>query len=240
MDFRKNDMKYPAVYHDLGLIDYTSCLEMQEETRRHIIDNRESAGVLFFLEHPPTYTHGRLADCGNLLTDSDALAKMGVEVHRIDRGGDYTYHGPGQLVAYPIFDLQRLGLNVREYCNALEEVVIHVLEKFGFKAGRQPKYMGVWVDGRKICALGVGVRKWITKHGLAFNINTDMQYFQGIVPCGITEFSVTSLQELNGGEKQDWENIKNLTRDAFIDIFNLELKDVSHRELTEAYLAGER
>lgn len=233
---REHAGEYPAVFCNLGMIDYASCLDLQEDARQCVIDDRNIPGVLFFLEHPPTYTHGRLAEGRNLLLESDTLRERGITIHQIDRGGDFTYHGPGQLVAYPIFDLKRIGLNVRDYCHALEEVVIHVLGGFDIKAGRHPKYMGVWVGEKKICAIGVGIRKWVSKHGLAFNINTDMSYFEGIIPCGITEFNVTSLRNLRGGEQQDWQKVLDMTKDAFVEVFNLDLKDVHRKEL-EAYHA---
>ncbi len=228
--------KYPAVFCDLGMIDYGLSLDLQEDVRQCVIDDGNIPGVLFTLEHPPTYTHGRLAEGSNLLLGSEALLKRGIRIHQVDRGGDFTYHGPGQLVAYPIFDLKRIGLNVRNYCHALEEVVIRVLRGFDIEAGRQPKYMGVWVGEKKICAIGVGIRKWVSKHGFAFNINTDMSYFEGIIPCGITEYEVTSLRNLQGGEQQDPKLVLDMMKDAFVEVFNLELKDVTRKEL-EAYHA---
>ncbi len=229
--------RYPSMFCDLGRIGYPECLELQDAARERIVGDTDSPGILFFLEHPHTYTHGRLADGGNLLFDPDALAAKGIALHRIDRGGDFTYHGPGQLVAYPIYDLKRLGLNVREYMHALEEVVIRVLKKYAIEAGRHPKYTGVWVGDEKICAIGVGVRKWVTKHGFAFNINTDLSYFGGIVPCGIKDKRVTSLQRLNDGVEQDLQEVKRLTKDAFIDVFDLELNDIPRRTFEEGYLA---
>jgi lipoate-protein ligase B len=139
-------------------------------------------------------------------------------------------------VAYPIFDLQRIGLNVRQYIHALEEVVIRVLAEFSIDAGRHPRFMGVWVGDEKICAVGVGVRKWITKHGLAFNINTDLNYFQGIIPCGIRGKDVTSLQKIMS-EKQDMDHIKDLTRCAFADVFNLDLQPVNRSFIEEGIVA---
>jgi len=230
---------YPANFCDLGLIDYAECLSLQDAAREHIIRHREAPGALFFLEHPHTYTHGKLADDANLLFDSDTLKQRGIAVYRIDRGGDFTYHGPGQLVAYPIFDLERLGLNVREYIHALEEVVIRVLNKMGINAERHPRYMGVWVGDEKICAVGVGVRKWVTKHGFAFNINTDLKYFHGIIPCGIKGKEVTSLRKLMGAE-QDFGHVSMLARDAFADVFGLHLHDITLAELKEEYIAHRR
>jgi lipoyl(octanoyl) transferase len=234
---RENKEPYPAYFCNLGLIDYEESLKLQDAARERIILEGEAPGVLFFLEHPHTYTHGRLAEKENLLFNPDALSQRGITVYQIDRGGDFTYHGPGQLVAYPIFDLKRLGLNVREYIHCTEEVVIRVLDKFGIKAGRHPRYMGAWVGEEKVCAVGVGVRKWVTKHGFAFNINTDLNFYQGIIPCGIKGKEVTSLQKLKGGVRQDFSEIMELARGAFVDVFNLELREATRREFEEEYLA---
>jgi lipoate-protein ligase B len=236
-EFRENKKPYASRFVNLGMIDYDECITMQDSIREHIIQKRESPGTLLFLEHPHIYTHGRLAEDCNLLIDRETIEERGITLRQIDRGGDFTYHGPGQLVAYPIFDLEKLDLNVRQYCHALEEVIIRVLANFGIEAGRHEGYMGTWVGDSKICAVGVGVRKWVTKHGLAFNINTDLSYFEGIIPCGITEYRVTSLRELRGGE-QDWDSILALTREAFVSVFNLELTDTTRDELMEDYNAG--
>ncbi len=237
MEFRENKKPYTSQFIDLGMIGYDECIDLQDAVRERIIRDRKRPGVLLFLEHPHVYTHGRLAGARNLLLDESALERRGIALRQIDRGGDFTYHGPGQLVAYPIFDLEFLELNVRQYCHALEEVIIRVLANFGIEAGRHPGYMGTWVGDAKICAIGVGVRKWVTKHGLAFNINTDMSYFEGIIPCGITEYRVTSLRELRGGE-QDWDSILALTREAFAEVFNLELSEISRNEFLEDCNAG--
>jgi len=156
---------------------------------------------LLLCEHPPTYTLGKSGKPEHLLLDEAALADRGASFHRINRGGDITFHGPGQLVAYPILDLEALRPDIHWYLRALEEAVIQTLATYGLRAGRIAGLTGVWLDWetdapnpRKICAMGVRCSRWVTLHGLALNVNTDLSYFSHIVPCGITDKAVTSLQ----------------------------------------------
>ena len=232
--------KYPATFCDLGLIRYDECLNLQECVRRRVMDNQDNPGYLFFLEHPPVFTHGRLASDENLLFDLSTLIQKGIDVRRIDRGGDFTFHGPGQLVVYPIFNLKRIHMNLREYLHALEEVIIRVLSRLGIISGREKQNMGVWVDDRKICAIGVGVKKWVSKHGLAFNLNTDLSYFDGIIPCGIGDKGVTSMKEIRDGVEQDWNEISRITREEFVKLFRLEIEERNSEDLMEMVFAGQR
>ena len=150
------------------------------------------------LEHPNTYTLGKVTDKNNLLSDPDFLKENKISVYEIDRGGDITFHGPGQIVGYPIINLVNWKRDAHEYLRGLEEVIIRTCDEFGLKSQRNPKYTGVWIDDRKIAAIGIKISRWITMHGFAFNVNTDLSLFNGIIPCGIKEKSVTSLsKELN-------------------------------------------
>lgn len=154
--------------------------------------------TLLLLEHPHTYTLGKTADKANLVGSEDYLKEKGIEVFDIDRGGDITYHGPGQLVGYPIIDLQKWKPDTHLYLRTLEEMMIELLVGYGIEAGRKEAYTGVWIGDGKIAAIGIKISRWITMHGFAFNINTDLNLFNGIIPCGIKDKSVTSLAELLG------------------------------------------
>jgi lipoyl(octanoyl) transferase len=147
------------------------------------------------LEHSPVFTTGRSGGVENLLIDGDELTRLGIELHRADRGGNITYHGPGQLVAYPVFNLEKWRKDLPWYVSSLEEVVIQVLSDYGVEAGRKPKYRGVWVDERKIAAVGIAVKRWITTHGLAFNIEVNKSHFELINPCGLKGLAVVSLND---------------------------------------------
>ena len=153
------------------------------------------AGVVFALEHKPVYTFGASGGQENLLVSLDVLEAEGVDLVPIKRGGNITYHGPGQLVVYPVLDLKKLKPDLHWYVHALEEAVIGTLKDFGIQAGRKPEYRGVWVGDEKIAALGVQFKRWITLHGLAFNISVDKKGFNRMNPCGITEFGVCSLED---------------------------------------------
>ena len=150
------------------------------------------------LEHPSTYTLGRTAYKENLIGDEKYLSDKKISVYDIDRGGDITYHGPGQIVGYPIINLTNWQQDTHKYLRALEETIIKVCDDYGLEGSRIDKYTGVWIEDRKICAIGIKVSRWITMHGFAFNINTDLELFRGIIPCGISDKAVTSLNsELN-------------------------------------------
>jgi lipoyl(octanoyl) transferase len=183
----------------LGRVGYEEGLRFQEEAvearRNHSISD-----TLFLLEHPPVYTLGRTGVLSNLLLPREELARDGIEVYEIDRGGDITFHGPGQLVGYPIVDLRCRAKDAHRFLRDLEQVIINALATFGVDAGRIPGLTGVWVGDAKVCAMGIGVRRWITKHGFALNVNCDLSYFDRIVPCGIRDKGVTSMKELLGRE----------------------------------------
>lgn len=179
---------------ELGRADYGSALQMQRE----LVEGRKLGRIpdqLLLLEHPHVITLGRNGHLENLLASEDVLARAGISFYPTDRGGDVTYHGPGQLVGYPILDLRDWKRDVGAYVRGVEQTIIDTLADFGIAAGRIPKLTGVWVDGRKIAAIGVHISRWVTSHGFALNVNTDLAYFQYIVPCGLTR-PVTSMAQL--------------------------------------------
>ncbi|HEY6290673.1 MAG TPA: lipoyl(octanoyl) transferase LipB [Terriglobia bacterium] len=181
----------------LGLVDYAAGLALQHER----VAARKAGMIpdtLVLLEHPHVYTLGRNARRENVLVSDSFLRSRGAEVFETDRGGDVTYHGPGQLVGYPIIDLAAHRRDIAWYMRSLEEVFIRVAADFGIAAGRAPGAAGVWVGGEKLVAMGVHVSRWVTSHGFAFNVNTDLRYFEWIVPCGLRDKGVTSLARLLG------------------------------------------
>jgi lipoyl(octanoyl) transferase len=205
-------------YLNLGVVPYQDAWELQ----KNIMLQRKAEktdDVLILLEHPHTYTLGKVAKREHLLFSEDELQQKNISTFEIDRGGDITYHGPGQVVGYPIINLKNWYADSHKYLRTLEEVIIKVLEEFGIEAGRNPKYTGVWVDDRKIAAIGIKISSWITMHGFAFNVNTDLSLFNGIIPCGIKEKDVTSLQELTG-QPQDIQIIKQKILRHFMEIFD--------------------
>jgi lipoyl(octanoyl) transferase len=175
-------------------MDYASALDFE----RRLVAERQRGSIddqLLLVEHPHVITLGRNGHRENLLASDEILARAGVAFYPTDRGGDITYHGPGQLVGYPVLDLREWKRDVAAYVRALEEVLIATLAEFGIAAGRIPALTGVWVDGRKIAAIGVHISRWVTSHGFALNVSTDLSYFQYIVPCGLTR-PVTSMAAL--------------------------------------------
>ncbi len=188
---------------------YGEAWELQKQLVKEI-DRQERSDSLLLLEHSPTYTIGSDRHPEHLLYGNEELARRGIEVYEIDRGGDITYHGPGQLVGYPLLYLDAEGLDLHQYLRNLEEAIIKLLAEFGIQGGRKPEYTGVWVGDRKIAAIGVKFNKartrrgFVTSHGFALNVkkNVEEDGFQGIIPCGITEYGVTSLETLTGIELQ--------------------------------------
>ena len=179
---------------ELGRTDYGQALELQ----RQLIAERQQGLIpdqLLLLEHPHVITLGRNGHAGNVLASAEILSRAGIAFYPTDRGGDVTYHGPGQLVGYPIIDLREWQRDVGAYVRAVEQSIIDTLADYGISAGRIPKLTGVWVDDRKIAAIGVHIGRWVTSHGFALNISTDLSYFQYIVPCGLTK-PVTSMAAL--------------------------------------------
>jgi lipoyl(octanoyl) transferase len=229
-------MKPVIVYEDLGLLDYKQAWDYQvslfdERVNRKLInrthphdqqvypDNR-----LLFVEHPHVYTLGKSGDQNNLLINSRFLEKIRATYYHIDRGGDITYHGPGQIVGYPIFDLEQFGMHIRQYIFSLEQSIIDTLAGFGLSGSRMTGATGVWLDpgtsrARKICAIGVKAGRHITMHGFAFNVNTDLSYFSYINPCGFQDKGVTSLaNEL--GAPQDMAEVKTRVKQNIITLFS--------------------
>lgn len=208
-------------YIALGLIDYQQAWDIQKitfEKRK----NNEIDDVLYLLEHPNTYTLGKIADKKNLIGSKEFLKENEIQVYEIDRGGDITYHGPGQIVGYPIIDLKSWVKDTHKYLRALEEVLILTCNEYGIKAGRNPEHTGVWIDERKIAAIGVKISHWTTMHGFAFNVNTDLNLFNGIIPCGIVDKDVTSLQkELN--KEIDIDEVKEKIVGNFKNVFDYDL-----------------
>jgi len=185
------------VYCDLDFIDYKVAWDLHKSVHQFRVENKID-DILFLLEHPHTYTLGKTADKENLVSDKRYLDENKISVYDIDRGGDITYHGPGQIVGYPIINLTNWKQDTHKYLRSIEEVIINVLKEYGLSGTRVEKFTGVWLDDRKICAIGIKVSRWITMHGFAFNVNTDLKLFNGIIPCGITDKDVTSLnRELN-------------------------------------------
>lgn len=200
-------------FQDLGKIDYKEAWEYQEKLFTEAIQCKiqkrngetdvSTRNYLLFCEHPHVYTLGKSGKESHLLVQGDELSSLGATYYKINRGGDITYHGPGQLVAYPIFDLEYFFTDIHKYMRYLEEAVIRTIADYGVIGGRQEGFTGVWIEpetpkARKICAMGVKSSRWVTMHGIGFNVNTDLSYFSHIVPCGIEDKSVTSLElELN-------------------------------------------
>lgn len=226
-------------FQDLGLKDYKEAWDFQEQLFKFNVDakieNRkadmvvtETKNHLLFCEHPHVYTLGKSGDENHLLLSETLLKQKGATYYKINRGGDITYHGPGQIVGYPILDLDFFFTDIHKYLRFLEEMIIRTLTEYGIKAERYEGYTGVWIDvenpikARKICAMGVRCSRWVTMHGFAFNIAPDLDYFNNIVPCGITDKQVTSLEkELN--QKVDVEEVKQKLKKHFCDLFEAEL-----------------
>ncbi|WP_083768734.1 lipoyl(octanoyl) transferase LipB [Thermobaculum terrenum] len=181
----------------MGIVPYMEAWELQKSLVASIASN-EHPESLILLQHPHTYTIGRKGGHDHLLASIEQLRAMNVEVIETDRGGDITYHGPEQIVGYPLINLRNIGSDVHKYLRMLEEVLIRTLNDYGFSAHRDEQYTGVWIGKAKIAAIGVKISRGITMHGFAININTDLRYFDMIIPCGITGRSVTSLQVLLG------------------------------------------
>ncbi|MEW6508991.1 MAG: lipoyl(octanoyl) transferase LipB [Bacteroidota bacterium] len=207
-------------YSDLGLIDYKIAWSLQKEIFNLRLNN-EISDTLFLLEHPHTYTLGKVAEKENLISSDEQLREFGINVYEIDRGGDITYHGPGQLVGYPIIKLIEWQQDTHKYLRGLEEVIMMTCSDYGISTERNSKYTGVWIGSKKIAAIGIKVSRWITMHGFAFNVNTDLNYFGGIVPCGIKDKEVTSLKNELGAEV-NINDVKDKLVQNFQKFFNYE------------------
>ena len=222
---------------ELGFKDYKETWDYQEQLFKEILDikvkNRrentqiETPNYLLSVEHPHVYTLGKSGDVSNLLINENQLEEKGAKFYKINRGGDITYHGPGQMVIYPILDLDNFFTDIHKYLRLLEETVILVLRDYGVKAERSEGETGVWLDvgtpfARKICAMGVRASRWVTMHGLALNVNADLGYFDNIVPCGIKEKAVTSLNVELGKNYVDMEEVKQKFLDYFNELFSVD------------------
>jgi lipoyl(octanoyl) transferase len=201
----------------LGLVQYDEGLKLQERAVERVRSG-EAPEQLLLLEHPHVFTLGRGADSSNILADQQQLQIHSVEVHETGRGGDVTYHGPGQLVGYPVINLKPDRCDVHRYVRDIEEVLIRTIAEFGIKGTRIPGLTGVWVGNEKIAAIGVRIARWITSHGFALNVNTDLSYFKMIVPCGISDRGVTSLARLLG-EPVDVQRVARLAARHFGEVF---------------------
>lgn len=231
-------MSYSVIYEDIGQKDYKETWDYQADIFNRLVDSKKTGtrvgesvqnilpGTLIFVEHPHVYTLGKSGSEKNLLLDLIQLKAKDASFYRIDRGGDITYHGPGQIVGYPIFDLETIKIGLKEYIYRLEEAIIRTVNEFGLTASRLDGGTGVWLDpevpgkARKICAIGVKASRYITMHGFAFNVNTDLTYFNNINPCGFTDKGVTSLQK-ELGVSQDFESVKRKVKKNLQDVFDL-------------------
>ncbi len=223
-------MKIPVQFEDLNSIDYKQAWDYQESLHTKAVEGKNSkipVNYLLFCEHPHVYTLGKSGDADNLLMEKDALARINASYYHTNRGGDITYHGPGQVVGYPILDLEAAGMGIKKYMYILEEAIIQTLKMYDIKSERLAGATGVWIDSvfsskaRKICAMGVRVSRGVTMHGFAFNVNTDLKYFSFINPCGFTDKSVTSLQKELGVE-QSMETVKLQLKSRLSELLNLE------------------
>lgn len=230
-------------FADLGTWSYQRAWDFQEALFTEVVEQKSAnrklpeaeqiatRDTLLFVEHPHVYTMGKSGDLGNLLADDERLKAINAEFFRTNRGGDITYHGPGQLVGYPILDLDEYFTDIHLYLRTLEEVIIATLAEYGIQGDRSPGETGVWLDvgspfARKICAMGVRASRWVTMHGWAFNLNTDLRYFEYIIPCGIKDKAVTSLQrEL--GRRVDEAEVKALVASHFARLFEVDLADTA-------------
>ena len=227
-------------FQDLGIIRYKTAWDYQEELFKQVIDRKvrnrdlpeelqeEIQHYLLFCEHPPVYTLGKSGHESNLLINQQQLEEKQIDYFKINRGGDITFHGLQQIVGYPILDLDHFFTDIHKYLRLLEEMIILTLAEYGIKAGRLAGATGVWLDeedpdkARKICAMGVRCSRWVTMHGFAFNVNTDLDYFNYIIPCGIDDKAVTSMEK-ELGRKVDYKEVKGKLKKHFEVLFNAQL-----------------
>ena len=230
-------MNKQIIIEDLGFKDYKDTWDYQETLFKEILDikiknRRENAGLetpnyFLFVEHPHVYTLGKSGDMSNLLLDEKQLEEKGATFYKINRGGDITYHGPGQIVGYPILDLDNFFTDIHKYLRFLEEVIILTLKEYGLEATRSEGETGVWLDvgtpfARKICAMGVRASRWVTMHGFALNVNANLGYFDNIIPCGIRGKAVTSLNVELGVKEVDEAEVKEKLLNHFKTLFEAE------------------
>ena len=234
-------MENKVIYKDLGSIDYKEAWDYQKNLFQQILELKKyneqlphceqtaNYNYLLFCEHPHVYTLGKSGSEKNLLINKNSLIKQGVQFFKIDRGGDITYHGPGQLMGYPIFNLEAFSLGVKQYIYNIEKAIILTLAKYDIQAGRLKGAIGVWLDPddsakvRKICAIGVKASRYVTMHGFAFNVNTDLNFYNSINPCGFIDKGVTSMQK-ELGEIIDLEDVKENLLKSFEKVFNFQVE----------------
>jgi lipoyl(octanoyl) transferase len=235
-------MENKVIYKDLGSINYQEAWDYQKNLFQQILELKKyneqlpfceqtaNYNYLLFCEHPHVYTLGKSGSEDNLLINKEALEKQGAQFYRIDRGGDITYHGPGQIVGYPIFNLEAFSMGVKQYIHNIEEAVIQTLVKYNIKTGRLKGAIGVWLDpdipakARKICAIGVKASRYVSMHGFAFNVNTDLNFYNSIHPCGFIDKGVTSIQK-ELGEEIDIKGVKTELLINLKEIFNFSMED---------------
>lgn len=215
-----------------GLTDYGDALSLQRELARARIDGRLPDDALILLEHDRVITLGRAAERSNITASLQFLSERGFEVHEVERGGDVTYHGPGQLVGYPIIDLNRHRRDLHWYLRSLEEALIRALDSFGVRGERVPGYTGVWVEDRKIASIGVHVTRWVTFHGFALNVTTDLSDFEVIVPCGIEAVRMTSI-ERETDARLDFAEVAREVARRFAEVFQLRLEPAQDELLSQ-------
>lgn len=243
--------KQKVIFKDLGLIDYKEAWDYQENLLAENVGVKsrlrqleavpagsgeqeafpgdlDTRHYLLFCEHPPVYTLGKSGNAGNLLINESQMQEKQLQFFNSNRGGDITFHGPGQVVGYPILDLERYYTDIGKYLRNLEEVIIRAIGEYGIDGGRSSGETGVWIDTgvpgreRKIAAIGVRCSRWVTMHGFALNVNTDLSYFNNIIPCGIVNKQVTSIEK-ELGRKIDFESVKSLLKQKFEEVFESEL-----------------
>lgn len=232
-------MNKKIILQELGTKDYKETWAYQEELFKEIVDvkiknrreecNLPTPNYFLFVEHPHVYTLGKSGDLSNLLLSEKQLEQKGASFYKINRGGDITYHGPGQIVGYPILDLENFFTDIHKYLRFLEEVIIHTLAEYNIIGTRSEGETGVWIGvgtpfARKICAMGVRASRWVTMHGFALNVNTDLGYFDNIIPCGIKGKAVTSLNNELGVEKMNMEEVKEKILKHFQKLFEAEFE----------------
>ena len=220
-----------TIYKNLGVVDYKEAWDYQEELFAQKLQEKREDKIpenhLLLCEHPPVFTLGKSGQDSNLLITQNLLDQKGIQYYKINRGGDITFHGPGQIVGYPILDLEQFKLGVKQYIESMEEAIIRVLAEYGIKSERLDGATGVWLDtatpqARKICAIGVKASRHITMHGFAFNVNTDLNYYNLINPCGFTDKGVTSMaKEL--GRNLDMNEVQEKVKLQFAEVFGMEM-----------------
>lgn len=208
-----------------GTVSYDQAYRLQQELRRRVIDGR-TPETLLLLEHPPTLTIGKSGSPDNVLVSPERLAEMGVSLFFTDRGGDVTCHGPGQLVAYPIIDLAKRGRDARKYIYCLEETLLRTLDHFSIRGNRDEEHAGIWVENNEVAAIGISLRRWVSAHGLALNVNTEPRLFSLINPCGFTDRQAVSISQLLSGQL-DMKEVTEIFLTHFSEVFDAELEMVN-------------